>query len=168
MDFRKTIKVLSILALIGGILSVLGGAFMLLGGGAATAISQNQELMSEMDNDEEMAAKLAQMNAQAGTDLDASKTMLGTGIIIFAAGAIVLILGILEIIQGSAGLKAAKGYGAGKAFGVGIAVLVLNIISAVLNISRGAGIWSSAISIAITALYVYCAKMIKDEEEPTF
>ena len=67
MDFRKTIKVLSILALIGGILSVLGGAFMLLGGGAATAMSQNQELMSQMDDDEEMSAKIAQINAQAGT-----------------------------------------------------------------------------------------------------
>lgn len=162
MDFRKTIKVLAILSIIGSVFCIIGGALATFGGGAVSALSGNQEVMSEIAGDEDVQQGLAELNAQAGTDLTAEQGVAGAGAIILVAGIMMIISGIFNLLMGIFGLKAAKGQGANKAFVIGIISVVINVIS--LVVSGGSNIIGGLISIALAGLYVYCAKSIKDEE----
>ncbi|MBR6400965.1 MAG: hypothetical protein IKS17_07080 [Firmicutes bacterium] len=165
MDFRKTIKVIAILAIIGGVLNIIVGGLALIGGGAATAVSQNEEIMAELNNDAEFADAMSQFSNAAGTEVDAQAATAGVGVIVIVAGIISLVLGIIQIIQGKSGLNAAKGLGAEKAFKWGIVVLVIGVINAIVGMSGGKGsIVGYIVNLAITALFIYCAKSIRDEE----
>ena len=162
MDFRKTLKVLAVLSIIGGILGIIFGGLAALGGGAVTAMSGNEEVMSQISGDEEVAQSIADFNAQAGTDLTAEQGVAGAGILIVIVGILSFISGIFEILMGIFGLKAVNGKGAGPAFVIGIITLVFNVISLVAG--GGRNIIGGLISVALAGLYVYCAKSIKDEE----
>ena len=162
MDFRKTLKVLAVLSIIGGILGIIFGGLAALGGGAVTAMSGNEEMMSQISGDEEVAQSIANFNAQAGTDLTAEQGVAGAGILIVIVGILSFISGIFEILMGIFGLKAVNGKGAGPAFVIGIITLVFNVISLVAG--GGRNIIGGLISVALAGLYVYCAKSIKDEE----
>ncbi len=162
MDFRKTLKVLAVLSIIGGVLGIIFGGLAALGGGAVTAMSGNEEVMSQISGDEEVAQSIADFNAQAGTDLTAEQGVAGAGILIVIVGILSFISGIFEILMGIFGLKAVNGKGAGPAFVIGIITLVFNVISLVAG--GGSNIIGGLISVALAGLYVYCAKSIKDEE----
>ena len=162
MDFRKTIKVLAILSIIGGVLGLVVGVLGTIGGGAVASISGNQEIMSEIAGDADVAQSINEFNQAAGTDLTAEQGVAGAGALIVIVGIVSVISGIFNILLGVFGLKAAKGQGADKAFVIGIIALVLDVIGAVAN--GAGGIVGSLISIALAGLYVYCAKNIKDEE----
>ena len=162
MDLRKTLKVLSILSIIGGILAILVGGFATLGGGALTAMSGNEEVMSAIREDGDVSSSLQEFNEQAGTDLTAEEGVAGAGILVVVVGILSFVSGIFELLMGIFGLKAVKGQGANKAFVFGIIALIFNVIGVVAG--GGSNIVGGLISIAITGLYVYCAKGIKDEE----
>ena len=160
MNPTKTIKVLAIIALVFGILGLIGSVLAVLGGGAITAVSQNEEIMSQVANDEQVASSLNDLSNSLGEDVDAQTATAGAGAIFLIAGIIGIISSIFGILEGVFGLKAAKGdvSGASKAFVIGI----IEIVIAVIGVFAGAGLVSAVINIAIAALYTYCAKQIKD------
>ncbi len=160
MNPTKTIKVLAIIALVFGILGLIGSFLALLGGGAVTAVSQNEEIMSELASDEDISANLDQISDSLGTDVDAGTATAGVGMIVIIAGIVGIISSIISILEGVFGLKAAKGdvSGASKAFVIGI----IEIIIAAIGAFAGSGLVSAVINIAVAALYTYCAKQIKD------
>ncbi len=162
MDFRKTMKILAVLSIIGGVLAIIFGGLAALGGGAVTAMSGNEEVMSQISGDEEVAQGLAELNEQAGTNLTAEEGVAGAGILIVIVGILSFISGIFEILMGIFGLKAVNGKGAGPAFVLGIITLVFNVIS--LVIGGGSNIVGGLVSVVFAGLYVYCAKGIKDED----
>ena len=160
MNPTKTIKVLAIIALVFGILGLIGSIFAIIGGGAVTAVSQNEEIMSQIANDEDVSASLSELNNAIGQDVSPEEATAGAGVLFMAAGIIGIISSIFGILEGVFGLKAAKGdvSGASKAFVIGI----IEIVIAVIGVFAGAGLVSAVINIAIAALYTYCAKQIKD------
>lgn len=162
MDPRKTIKVLAILALVFGIIGVIGSLLMLVGGGAITAVSQNEQIMSEVANDQEVANAVNDANNALGTDMDAATATASTGVMVIIVALISLISAITGILEGVFGLKAANGKGAKPAFIFGIVEIVLAAIG--LIASGFSSLFGSVISIVIAALYTYCAKQILDEE----
>ena len=160
MNPIKTIKVLSILALVFGILGLVFSIFAVIGGGAIASVSQNEELMSQVANDAEVANSLQEFNNAVGTDMSASEATAGAGGLVVLVGIVGIISAIFSILEGVFGLKAAKGdtNAAGKAFVIGI----IEIVVSVLGLFARSNIISVIIGVAIAALYTYCAKQIKD------
>ena len=162
MDFRKTIKVLAILSIIGGVLGVVFGILGVVGGGAVTAMSGNEEIMSEIAGDADVAQSINEFNEAADTNLTAQEGVAGAGVLIVIIAVLSFISGIFNILMGVFGLKAAKGQGANKAFVIGIIALIFDVIGLIASIGQNG--FGGIISVALAALYVYCAKSIKDEE----
>ena len=162
MDPRKTIKILAVISLIFGIIGLIFSGLAIIGGGAFTAMSGNQQIVSELESDPELADSINQLNQAAGTDLDAQGAAAATGVLVLVIGIVGIISSVFSILEAVFGFKAAGGKGAKPAFIIGIIAVVFAVVSLILN--GASGIISSAISIAVSGLYTYCAKQIMDEE----
>ena len=168
MDCRKVIKVLGVLSIIGAIFCFLGGIGAIAGGGLMSAVGANEELMGQVASDPGVSQSMDELNSQlvanGGQATDTQTAVVGVGIGIIVLGVIFIITGILDILEGVFAFKAANGKGANPAFIFGVIALVLNVVTVIASVIQGGSIFSYLFSIIISALYVYCAKTIKDEE----
>ena len=146
---QKGIKVISILAIIGGILLVLMSILGLVIGGAGM-----YEVGTQLDAGAEMAGSVA--DTAAG------------GIMLVVVSVLGIITGICDFITAGFGFKAAKDASKAKgAFVWGIIVLVVGIISAISQIAGEisfSNIIGALFSLVIPVLYVYFANNIKKSQ----
>ena len=146
---RKTLKVLSILMIIGAVLSVVLSALMLAGGSFLSSVGLNV-IGTEAENVSDAAVVL--------------------GVLTIVIAVLLIICAIFELITGIFGVRGANGTPscAGKAKVLGIITLALTLVSNVMMLRSDASaknIISTIVSLALQGLFVYAAHRVQHEDD---
>ena len=158
----KAIKIVSIIVLIYGILLGIGGILLTAGGGIGnnseainSAIAENSEASSSMD----------EINNTFGTDAKPAEAAVVVTSALLVLGIVFVISAIFDIIAAVLGLKAAKGGNPNPAFIFGIIDIVLSVISIVTYKGNYDifSVISLIIGFAISAIYTYAAYQLKKQ-----
>ena len=149
---QKGLKVVSIIVIIIAVLSIIAALLVLSGGAGSMVLSGNEGVL-----------------ADAGVSASDAQTF---GILAIVLGVYALIIGVLSLITGIFGAGAAKDTSKiGRAFKMGVVILVLEAIHVVLNFipsnlsSIPSAIVNSVISLIVPILYVYFANKVKKGEQ---
>ena len=151
-SYQKGLKVVSIVVIILAVLSIIVSLLVLLSGAGSMFFSGDADLLAE-----------------AGISASDAQTF-GTFAIVL--GIYALIIGVLSLITGIFGTGAAKDTSKiGRAFKMGVVILVLEAIHVVLNFipsnltSIPSAIVNSVVSLIVPILYVYFASKVKKGEQ---
>lgn len=168
---EKVMKVVSVIILVGSILYVIGGGifaavgiFMAVFAGTEGFAAELAEGLERKGVSVEMLGDAAaEWNEKLGTTFSIMELMRLFFIVLAVMGVAMIVYAVIGIVCSGMGLKGALGEKAGKAFVLGIVLLVCTLVRFVVNFDLDAvEIVKGLISFVLPALYTYAARCLKN------
>ena len=161
MDHEKTLKGMSIFSIVLGAFCTLITFVLAFYGWFVVKMSDNKDFVEGLTSN----ARMQSYFGMRGTYDSPEETVKMIGMVIIVIAVYACLVGIFNIARGIVGLKAVNGNCLTAAMVLGILALIGDAISFILGIINTNGFAIRTVYLAVSILYVYCVKQIKDFED---